>query len=281
MRQFQSALSGSVTMKNHPAQGRRHAVLFSAALSAGLLMSGASAGAPLGAQAAGQRTAFVTFPIPVHVEGPTRGLFVQVVREASDLAKLSTIHIEVMPPPRALRSFGAGESDALFPALDVSFEDGSPIVRTAEALDCKEDFVFTRKGAPAYATLDELRGRRVGITRGYPYAREVTNNKNFVIEEALSDEANIHKLLAGRIDAFVLDEKTGIKAFESLELKAQMQYDPSSPVSRQEVYVAFRNTPSGRVLARQFSDGMRKLKLSGRYQAITKGITFAAGCSGR
>lgn len=268
-------------MKNHPALGKRDAVLLSAALWACLLMAGVLVGAPAGAQVPAQRTAFVTFPIPVHVEGPTRGLFVQVVREASDLAKLPTIHIEVMPPPRALRSFGAGESDALFPALDVSVEPGSPIVRTTEALDCKEDFVFTRKGAQAYTTLDELRGKRVGITRGYPYAREVTANKNFVIDEALSDEANIRKLMAGRIDAFVLDEKTGLKAFEALELTAQMQYDPSKPVSRQEVYVAFRDTPGGRVLAKQFSDGLRKLKSSGRYQAITKGITFAAGCSGR
>lgn len=272
-------------MRIQPVLGRLDAGFLPAALAAGLLMStlwvGPSAIAQPTAQTAPPRTVFVTFPIPVHVESPTRGLFVQVMREAAELAQLPAVHIDVLPPPRALRSFAAGESDALFPALDVSFESGSPIVRTAEALDCKEDFVFTRKGAPAYTTLDELRGKRVGITRGYPYAREVTGNQQFVIEEALSDEANIRKLMAGRIDAFVLDEKTGVKAFEALDLKAQMQYNPRSPVSRQEVYVAFRDTAQGRVMAQQFSDGLRKLKLSGRYLAITQGITFASGCSGR
>lgn len=280
-------------MKIEPVAGRLDIRFLPASLAVGWLMAALLAGpsavaqptaqpmAQSSAQTAASRTVFVTFPIPVHVESPTRGLFVQVMREAAELAKWPAVHIDVLPPPRALRSFAAGESDALFPALDVSFESGSPIVRTAEALDCKEDFVFTRKGAPAYTTLDELRGKRVGITRGYPYAREVTGSKQFVIEEALSDEVNIRKLMAGRIDAFVLDEKTGVKAFEALDLKAQMQYDPRSPVSRQEVYVAFRDSAQGRVMAQQFSDGLRKLKLSGRYLAITQGVTFASGCSGR
>ena len=62
---------------------------------------------------------------------------------------------------------------------------------------------------------------------------------------------------------------------------ADMQYDPSRPVSRQEVYVAFKDSPEGRAMAKQFSDGLRQLKASGRYQAITRGITFGGGCAGR
>ena len=233
------------------------------------------------AQHWGQRTLFATYPIPVHVEGPTKGLFVQVVQEAVALAKLPAVHVEVYPPLRAVRSLAVGEADALFPALDIYFEPGKPVIRSTESLDCKEDFVFTRKGTPALNTIDALRGKRVGITRGYPYSREVTDNTSFVIEEAMSDETNIRKLVAGRIDAFVLDEKTGIKAFEALGLTAEMQYNPSRPVSRQEVYVAFKDSPEGRVMAKHFSDGLRQLKASGRYQTITKGITFGGGCAGR
>lgn len=273
-----SAASGSVTMK-HMAQPRRSALV----CWCWMVLAVGTWGAPgaLFAQHWGQRTVFATFAIPVHVEGPNKGLFVQVVQEAAVLAKLPAVQVEVYAPQRAVRSLATGESDALFPALDIHFESGKPVVRSDDALDCKEDFVFTRKGTPALATVEALRGKRVGITRGYPYSREVTDNTAFVIEEAMSDETNIRKLVAGRIDAFVLDEKTGVKAFEALGLTAEMQYDRRRPVSRQEVYVAFKDSPEGRAMAKQFSDGLRQLKASGRYKTITRGITFGGGCAGR
>lgn len=246
-----------------------------------LVCAALAALAPAPAALAAEPVVFATFRIPIHVESESRGLFVQVVREAADLAALAAVRIDVLPPPRAVRALAAGDSDALFPALDVNFPNGATVARSTEALDCKEDFVFTRKGSTPYATLEALKGKRVGITRGYPYAREVTDNPAFVIEEAASDEANIRKLMAGRIDAFVLDEKTGVRAFDALGLAREMQYEATLPVSRQEVYVAFRDTAQGREQARQFSVGLRKLKTSGRYKAITSGVTFAAGCAGR
>ena len=218
-----------------------------------------------------------TFPIPVHVESETKGLFIELTRE---IAKTTghEIQIKVMPPPRAAQGSAEGAFAGLFPALDINFAPGQSITRTAESLDCKEDFVFTRKGAPYLKTLDDLKGKRIGITRGYPYAREVTENKNFTIEAAPSDESNIRKLVAGHLEAFVLDEKTGIKAFETLGLTAQMQYDPKQPVSRQDVYYAFQNSPEGAALASQFSTALAQMKADGRYQKITRGITIGAGC---
>lgn len=219
----------------------------------------------------------VTFPIPVHVESETRGLFIEVTRE---IAKTSgdAINIKVMPPPRAVHSYTEGSAAGLFPALDINFAPGQAITRTAESLDCKEDFVFTRKGTPFLKSLDDLKGKRIGITRGYPYAREVTDNKSYTVEAAPSDEANIKKLIAGHLEAFVLDEKTGIKAFEALGLSAQMQYDPKQPVSRQDVFYAFQNTADGKALADRFSQALAKMKADGRYQKITRGITIPAGC---
>jgi polar amino acid transport system substrate-binding protein len=218
-----------------------------------------------------------TFPIPVHVESDTRGLFVELTREIAR-ATGHEVSIQVMPPPRAVRGYAEGGYAGLFPALDINFAPGQPITRTAESLDCKEDFVFTRKGAPFLKALDDLQGKRVGITRGYPYARDVTDSKAYSVEAAPSDEANIRKLMAGHLDAFVLDEKTGVKAFEALGLAAQMQYDPTLPVSRQDVYYAFQDTAAGKSLAAEFSQALAQMKADGRYQSITRGITMAGGC---
>lgn len=236
---------------------------------------------PLGmlavASAAHATVDIVTFPIPVHVESETKGLFIELTREIARMSN-TDITIKIMPPPRAAHDYAEGKFAAMFPALDVNFAPGQPITRTAESLDCKEDFVFTRKGAPFLKSIGDLAGKRVGITRGYPYARDVTENKTYTIEPALSDEANIRKLVAGHLDAFVLDEKTGLQAFEKLGLTAQVQYDRKLPVSRQDVYYAFQNNAEGQQLATRFSQALAKLKADGRYQKITRGVMIGTGC---
>ncbi len=110
-----------------------------------------------------------TYPIPVHVESESKGLFIDLTRAVASAAE-ADIRISVLPPPRALQGFSNGSQKVLFPALDVLFPADSTIVRSRETIDCKEDFVFTRKGSPKLVTLDDLKGKRVGITRGYPYA---------------------------------------------------------------------------------------------------------------
>lgn len=222
--------------------------------------------------------AVVTYPIPVHVENANRGLFIDLVKTVASEAGVP-IRISVQPPPRALHNFAGGTQAMLFPALDVLFPVDATIVRSKEAIDCKEDFVFTRQGTPRLTSLEDLKGRRVGVTRGYPYAREVNDGELFIVEPASTDEANLKKLVAGHIDAFILDEKTGIHALEATGLSRKVQYDETRPVSRQEVYYAFQNTPEGRQLAERFSAALAELKKDGRYQSLTRGITFAEGCA--
>lgn len=269
---------------NHPMPTRLRRLLASVlALSCLLLAGGRAFATPMGPASTAKvpRTDFATYLIPVHVESAQQGLFIELMREVGATARFQNVHIEVMPPPRALRGLMTGTHDAVFPALDIFFEPGQPVVRTAETIDCKEDFVFTVRGAPLLRSLTDLRGKQVGITRGYPYSSEVMAANGFTLEVAESDELNLRKLVAGRIDAFVLDEKTGIKAAKALGLSAAIQYDSLSPVSRQDVYVAFQPNERGRELAERASEALRQLKANGRYQAITHGVTFARGCSGR
>ncbi|MFZ5485318.1 MAG: substrate-binding periplasmic protein [Pseudomonadota bacterium] len=220
----------------------------------------------------------VTYPIPVHVESERSGLFVELTQAVAATAGIP-VKLTVMPPPRAVQAFLAGQQHVLFPALEVLFPDPGRFVRSSEPIDCKEDFVFTRAGAPKRVSLADLKGLRVGVTRGYPYAREVLANTSYTLEHAVSDEANIRKLMAGHIDAFILDEKTGVKAFAKLGLAERMQYQAGAPVSRQAVFYAFQPTPAGRRQAEAFSRALLDMKKDGRYRRITRGITFEQGCA--
>jgi len=218
------------------------------------------------------------FPIPGHIESPTKGHFVELTLAIAKEANLD-IDIQITPPPRAIESFMQGKSTVLFPALDVFFSPEQPIVRTKGSFNCKEDFVFTKKGRPAYHTLDELKGKRVGLTQGYPYVKAVVARKDIGFEMALSDEANVEKLMKGRIEAFVVEKASGTRAFQEVNAFGDMQVDYKKPVSRQDVYWAFHNTDEGRALAQKFDRALFKLyKQPDFYQHFKVGVIEPMGC---
>jgi polar amino acid transport system substrate-binding protein len=218
------------------------------------------------------------FPIPGHIESPTKGHFVELTLAIAQEAQLD-IDIQISPPPRAIESFMQGKSRVLFPSLDIFFAAGQTIVRTKGSFNCKEDFVFTKKGSPAYHTLDELRGKRVGLTQGYPYVKAVIERQDIGYERALSDEANVEKLMKGRLDAFVVEKASGTRAFQNVNAFADMQVDYKKPVSQQDVYWAFQNTDEGRALAQQFDQALFKLyKQPDFYQRFKVGVIEPMGC---
>jgi len=226
---------------------------------------------------AGAAVEFATYLIPMHVESDSKGVFIDLINEMARRTGTS-IHINVLPPTRAIDDFAHGQYDAVFPAVDLNFALGQKPARTQESIDCKEDFVFTRKGSPFLKTLSDLEGKRVGITRGYPYAPEIMDHPGLKFEMAKSDEINIEKLMAGHLNAFILDEKTGVKAFEAKGLLPLMQYDSNQSVSRLDVYVAFHAEAAGRGMAERFSQALAAMKADGTYQRITHGVTIGGGC---
>ncbi|MDF0605843.1 transporter substrate-binding domain-containing protein [Neisseriaceae bacterium TC5R-5] len=219
----------------------------------------------------------VTFPIPGHVESSERGTFIDLTKAIAQKSNI-TITISVEPPPRAINNFFEGKYNAIFPALNSFYSKNAVIVRTMETMDCKEDFAFVRSGRPAISKLNELKGLTVGLTKGYPYAESITKSQDYRISYALSDEINLKMLAAGRIDAFILDEKTGAQASARLNLANKVQFDKHHPISRMEVFYAFQNSPRGKDLAGKFSAALTAMKKSGEYKRISKGITLGGAC---
>jgi polar amino acid transport system substrate-binding protein len=229
-------------------------------------------------QCAAAQITVAGFPIPGHIESPTKGHFVELTRAIAKEAGLE-IDIQIAPPPRAIESFMQGKSKVLFPSLDVFFAAGQPIVHTTGSFNCKEDFVFTKKGQPGFKSLDELKGKHVGLTQGYPYVKEVLERKDIGYETALTDEANVEKLMKGRLDAFVVEKASGTRAFQNVGAFADMQVDFKKPVSQQDVYWAFQNNDEGHSLARQFDTALTKLyKRPDFYQHFKVGVIEPLGC---
>lgn len=75
------------------------------------------------------------------------------------------------------------------------------------------------------------------------------------------------KLGMGRIDAFVVEEKSGLKALKDSG-QSNIEYDPKTPLSKQDVYYACTDTPEGKALAGKISGALGQLQSNGRFGEI-------------
>lgn len=199
-----------------------------------------------------------SYPIPKMVESKDKGVFVDLAKEVAKRGGY-TLNLEIAPPPRTVESFSQGKIDGFFPALDVLI---SGAAAKSSPIYTKVDFAFFKKGATNLKTIKDLEGKKVGITRGYPYAGELMSNKKIIFDPADDDVTNMKKLAAGRIDAFVVEEKSGLEALKKSG-ETSVTYDSSKPLSRQAVYFAFKNNPDGKSAAEAFSKALGDMKKDG------------------
>ncbi len=204
-----------------------------------------------------------SYPIPKMVESKDKGVFVNLTKEVAKRAGFA-VDIMLAPPPRTVESFSQGQIDGFFPALDVLIS--GPAAKSAP-IYMKVDFAFFKKGAANLKTIKDLEGKRVGITRGYPYAADLMSNKKIIFDEADDDVTNMRKLAAGRIDAFVVEEKSGLEALKKSG-ETTITYDSGKPLSRQAVYYAFKNNGDGQKAAEGFSKALDDMKKDGTFDKI-------------
>ena len=101
----------------------------------------AFAAAALSSAASAAQFKIAGYPIPLMIESPTSGIFVEVVQELIRRTG-ADFEIVVYPAQRTVGAFHAGEIDAFFPALDVLIEKDKS---ATEPMYVKSDFAFVRK----------------------------------------------------------------------------------------------------------------------------------------
>jgi len=209
-----------------------------------------------------------TFPIPVMVESSDKGVFINLVKKVAEKAGIN-IEIDVFPTPRAIASFMRKDYDMLFPALDIQFHGKELPHISSEKIYIKQDFGFVKKGNDIIRKIDDLIGKNIGITVAYPYSEDILFNKSLVLQKAPNDGVNVKKLINDRIDVFIVEEKSGLGAFANANV-SDFSYDPTAPLSKQNVYFAFQKTERGRKLEKIFSKALSELKNDGTFGEIMK-----------
>ncbi|MFC7421346.1 substrate-binding periplasmic protein [Iodobacter arcticus] len=115
---------------------------------------------------------------------------------------------------------------------------------------------------------------KVGVSLGYSYglAFDTARKKQqFICDEAPSDEINIRKLIAKRIDLFTADKTLG-KYIISTTLPPKeaekITFFPKNFAEEPVYLLISKKTPNGAKIADIFNKGLKKIKQNGEYHRI-------------
>lgn len=199
-----------------------------------------------------------TYKIPQYVRSHDRGEFIKLARTLAERNGIN-LKIVVYPPRRTLQFFNNKQIDGYFPSLDI-LNKGK--VSKSRNYYYKKDFLFFDKNTPISA----IKGKKICLTGGYPYAPSILNAKDVDYHFAGSDDSCLEMVKRGRVDGFVCEGLTGVAAINKLGLK-DIKVN-QNPLSTLPVYFAFQNSNEGRALAKLFSKEIRKMEKSGELSKL-------------
>jgi polar amino acid transport system substrate-binding protein len=110
-------------------------------------------------------------------------------------------------------------------------------------------------------------GERIGVIRGYEYGEQFFRNDAINKEWVSRHAQNISKLLAGRLDAIIMFDKTAnlLLARNGLEKRIS----PAFPCESSMIYVAFSlRHPRAAYFAGKLDEGLRIIKANGVHATI-------------
>ncbi|MBN1969259.1 MAG: transporter substrate-binding domain-containing protein [Candidatus Delongbacteria bacterium] len=204
-----------------------------------------------------------TYKIPKLVDSETEGVFVKIWIEA---AKRANVDYELVfsATKRTLQNYAEGQLVGYFPSLLVTIPKDSEM---SEEFFYKYTYAFTKKGSPKINSISDLKGKKVGLTSGYAFSEELTNNPDIITDYAATNEQNFKKLSIGRVDVVVSDDKSGPKAIEDAGL-TDIEFDKDKPLEIQKVFFAFEKSDKGRLLNQKISEALKEMKKDGTYDKI-------------
>ena len=152
----------------------------------------------------------------------------------------------------------------------------TPIARTSTVL-------AYLKGEPhPFNTLADLAGMRVGVVAGYAYGGGFDTRVargQFGVEEGLSDEENLRKLLVGRMRVVLIEKQvlTYLLASGKFSLDQRRRIVSADQViNERPVAVCFQRTPRGLTLQQAFDTAAKGFDLSQFEQAYLKKLARPA-----
>lgn len=174
------------------------------------------------------QTTIYAIDIPGLHEKSGGGVYDKMINDS--LVASGKAKIEVFPPARVEKSFENCQNCCFSPAnLNPEFYNfGADVVVTAP-MGVAKIYIFAKPGEAAYASLDAIKGKTVGIRKGMPYGKSF-DGAGLKTQAASEITNNITKLDKGRIDVMVAYTPDAYDAFDSMG-KEPYPHDKDNPVA--------------------------------------------------
>ena len=121
-----------------------------------------------------------------------------------------------------------------------------------------------------FSRVADLSGKRVGLNRGWSYGEVFDSARRaglFAAEEATDNRANLKKLILGRLDCIIADERSISQITYQRGWGREVEsLDPPAAVNSVHLVFAKRAKPS--FVLDRFNQGLVKMKENGAYSRI-------------
>ncbi|MDR7270710.1 polar amino acid transport system substrate-binding protein [Pelomonas saccharophila] len=140
----------------------------------------------------------------------------------------------------------------------------------SQALHVETLKVYTRRGGlRLFDRIEDLRGLRVGVLRGWSYGDSfdaAARAGAFGVEPVSSDSQNFGKLERGFLDVAVAIEQSGDALLVTGDYPSVRALP--NPLTENPTYLAFNKTAQQRALIARFDESLDKLRRSGEHARI-------------
>ncbi len=181
------------------------------------------------------------------------------------------VELRYVPWKRALADGEKAKVDAV--SFSFTNADRENIFFFSDTISDHRELLFHQKKTkvPDWKNLDDLKGLKFGLTRGYSYTPELwaaVKGGRIKADETASDEQNLKKLASGRIDIFPLDEVTGWLLIKNkIPVAQEMLTTHAKPFRATTGHLIIsRSHPKGDMLLEAFNSGIKKLRVDGTYR---------------
>ena len=210
--------------------------------------------------------ASVELPPYASKDMPGQGVTASIVRAALASQNVE-VNISFYPWLRAIAmtTNSNGNTIGFFPAYTCNQD---PSLIQSEPLGISVTGFAQRTDKPiSWSTLADLKQYRIGVVSGYHNDEafdQMIENKQIDYELVNYDKNNVRKLLAGRVDAIVIDRFLLEYLFSFDEdfvgRRAEVQFN-SRPLNQRQLYVCLNDTKAGRALAKSLKAGLESIDI--------------------
>ena len=193
------------------------------------------------------------------------GLSVDIVRAVYSRLGVTEVEITSRPWKRALAMVRFGDAEGLFSANRTPDREDH-LLYPDEPLLQAPWVIWTRDDLTIHS-LDDLKGRTVGVVLGYSYTPEFWDfiEKYCIVERVHNDDINFRKVAQGRIDATIAELGNGL----ILAAEVGGVHPNAEPVIKEDgLYIVFNPALVSEKSVSEFSRALKQFKTTPEYRAL-------------